>query len=96
MIEVADQPDAEQVVELGSQRTLPASLPVLPLRETVPVPDGLTPLAVGQERSVQLVNDVLAGDRLLAMVTSKDAEIETPGPDPVSYTHLTLPTILLV
>jgi ATP-dependent Lon protease len=81
MIEVAEQPDAEQVVELGAQRTLPASLPVLPLRETVPVPDGLTPLAVGQERSVRLVNDVLAGDRLLVMVASRDPELETPGPD---------------
>ena len=32
---------------------------MLPLRETVPFPDALTPLAVGQERSVELVNDVL-------------------------------------
>ena len=31
---------------------LPATLPVLPLRETVPLPDTLTPLAVGQERSI--------------------------------------------
>ena len=81
MIEVADQPDAEHVVDLGAQRTLPTTLPVLPLRETVPVPDGLTPLAVGQERSIRLVNDVLAGDRLLVMVASRDPEIETPGPN---------------
>ena len=33
-------------------RELPATLPVLPLRETVPFPDALTPLAVGQERSI--------------------------------------------
>jgi ATP-dependent Lon protease len=81
MIEVADQPGAEHVLELGTQRTLPSTLPVLPLRETVPVPDGLTPLAVGQERSIRLVNDVLAGDRLLVMVASRDPEVETPGPD---------------
>ena len=30
----------------------PRTLPVLPLRETVPLPDTLTPLAVGQERSI--------------------------------------------
>src|SRR4029079_1421113 len=35
---------------------------------------------VGQERSVQLVNDVLAGNRMLVMVASKDPELETPGP----------------
>jgi ATP-dependent Lon protease len=70
-----------QDVEIGGSRAVPATLPVLPLRETVPLPDTLTPLAVGQERSVELVNDVLAGNRMLVMVASKDPEQETPGPD---------------
>ena len=59
---------------------MPDLLPVLPLRDTVTFPDTLTPLAVGQERSIQLVNDVLARDRLLVMVGSKDPEAEAPGP----------------
>ncbi len=60
---------------------LPNRLPVLPLRDTVTYPDTLTPLAVGQERSIQLVNDALVGDRMLVMLGSKDPELETPGPD---------------
>jgi len=60
---------------------LPDRLPVLPLRDTVTYPDTLTPLAVGQERSIQLVNDVLAGDRMLVMLGSKDPDLDTPGPD---------------
>ena len=60
---------------------LPDRLPVLPLRDTVTYPDTLTPLAVGQERSIQLVNDVLTGDRMLVMLGSKDPDLETPGPD---------------
>jgi ATP-dependent Lon protease len=68
-------------VEVGTRSRVPATLPVLPLRETVPLPDTLTPLAIGQERSVQLVNDVLAGDRLLVMVASRNPELETPGPE---------------
>ena len=60
---------------------LPDKLPVLPLRDTVTYPDTLTPLAVGQERSIQLVNDVLTGDRMLVMLGSKDPDLETPGPD---------------
>ena len=72
--------DAPQVVEVGGQRPIPAQLPVLPLRESVPLPDALTPLAIGQERSIQLVNDVLAGDRMLVMLASRDPELETPGP----------------
>jgi ATP-dependent Lon protease len=69
-----------QDVAIGT-REVPGTLPVLPLRETVPLPDTLTPLAVGQERSVQLVNDVLAGNRMLVMVASKDPELETPAPE---------------
>ena len=57
---------------------LPKVLPVLPLKDSVPFPDTLTPLAVGQERSVQLVNDVLGGDRMLVMVASKNPELDTP------------------
>ena len=62
---------------------LPDALPVLPLRDTVPYPDTLTPLAVGQERSIKLVDDVLAGNRLLVMVASRDPDIESPGPEEV-------------
>ncbi|HEX5619581.1 MAG TPA: endopeptidase La [Solirubrobacteraceae bacterium] len=60
---------------------LPGELPVLPLRDSVTYPDTLTPLAIGQERSVQLVNDVLVGNRMLVMVASREPEDETPGPE---------------
>jgi ATP-dependent Lon protease len=59
----------------------PIELPILPLRDSVTFPDMLTPLAVGQERSVRLINDALAGDRALAMVASRDPEAESPTPD---------------
>ncbi|HEU5216158.1 MAG TPA: LON peptidase substrate-binding domain-containing protein, partial [Gaiellaceae bacterium] len=58
---------------------IPAELPVLPLKDTVVFPDSMTPLAIGQERSIRLVDDVVGGERLLALVTVRDAEIETPG-----------------
>ncbi|HWH45843.1 MAG TPA: LON peptidase substrate-binding domain-containing protein, partial [Thermoleophilaceae bacterium] len=66
--------------EAGGNGALPAALPVLPLKETVPFPETLIPLAVGQARSVELVNDVLAGNRMLVMVASRDAELDEPGP----------------
>src|ERR1700751_1080798 len=59
---------------------LPDRLPVLPLRDTVTFPDTLTPLAVGQERSIQLVNDALVGNRMLVMLASTDPEVEAPEP----------------
>ena len=73
-------PQETQIEEAAAQE-IPAVLPVLPLRDTVVFPDTMIPLTIGQERSIKLIDDVLAGDRLLAMVTSRDAEIETPGPD---------------
>ena len=79
MIEI-DADGAGRQVEVGARSRLPDTLPVLPLREAVPLPDTLTPLAIGQERSVQLVNDVLTGDRLLVMVASRNPDLETPGP----------------
>jgi ATP-dependent Lon protease len=70
-----------QAVEVSTQPALPPGLPVLPLRETVPFPETLTPLAVGQERSIRLVNDALGGNRMLVMVASRDPEAEQPGPE---------------
>src|SRR5829696_6261864 len=39
------------------------------------------PLAIGQERSVRLIDDVVSGDRLLALLTTRDGSVETPGWD---------------
>jgi ATP-dependent Lon protease len=58
---------------------LPAELPVLPLKDTVVFPDSMTPLAIGQERSIRLVDDVIGGERLLALIAVRDPEIESPG-----------------
>ncbi len=57
----------------------PAALPILPLKETVVFPQSMSPLAIGQERSVRLIDDVVAGDRLLALVAARDGSIESPG-----------------
>ena len=67
--------------EAGVKPQLPDALPVLPLRETVPFPDTMLPLAVGQERSIKLVDDVLGGNRMLVMVASRDPDAEEPDPE---------------
>jgi ATP-dependent Lon protease len=74
VVSVEEQQHAE---ELGDE--LPATLPVLPLKETVVFPESMTPLAIGQERSIKLIDDVVGGDRLLALVTVRDEEQEAPG-----------------
>jgi ATP-dependent Lon protease len=41
----------------------------------------LIPLNIGQPRSVELINEVLRGDRSIAMVASRNTEAATPSPD---------------
>jgi ATP-dependent Lon protease len=79
VIEIATPGAGGEEIAMGAPPELPSQLPVLPLRDTVTFPDTLTPLAVGQERSIRLVNDVLGGDRMLAMVASRNPEVESPG-----------------
>ncbi len=69
---VEEQVDVEEL-------ELPSQLPVLPLKDTVVFPDSVLPLAIGQERSVKLVDAAVGGNRLVALVASRDAEIEQPG-----------------
>jgi ATP-dependent Lon protease len=80
-IEVVEGADIDQAIRERAGQPVPAALPVLPLQEMVPYPDTLTPLAVGRDRSMRLVNDVLSGERMLVLVASRESEPEEPGPD---------------
>jgi ATP-dependent Lon protease len=72
---MADQPGAP------AGFTIPDALPMLPLRDSVVFPLTAVPLAVGQARSLRLVDDVMRGNRLLALVAQRDAKAEPAGPD---------------
>jgi ATP-dependent Lon protease len=76
---VVSPEEQQHAEELGEE--LPTTLPILPLKETVVFPESMTPLAIGQERSIKLIDDVVGGDRLLALVTVRDPDAETPGWD---------------
>jgi ATP-dependent Lon protease len=80
-IEIVSGDELEQAIRSTSGMALPEAMPVLPLRDIVAFPATLTPLAVGQERSVRLVDDVLSGDRALTLVASRDSDVEEPGPE---------------
>jgi ATP-dependent Lon protease len=82
-LEVVETTDLDEAIRARGGQPLPGALPVLPLRDMVTYPDTLTPLAVGQERSIKLVNDVLSGERMLVMAASTDPETEEPGPDQI-------------
>src|SRR5579862_2504279 len=57
---------------------IPSELPVLPLRDTVLFPNSFLPLAVARESSVRLIEDAIAGSKLVGVFTQRDASVEDP------------------
>ena len=72
-------------VEKGPEAklTIPGVLPVLPLRDVVVFPGMMVPLIVSREASVQLVDDAVGGDKLIALVAQRSPETEEPGPEDI-------------
>lgn len=60
---------------------LPQELAILPLKGTVIYPGLALPLIIGRSRSIQLIDDALAGDKMVGVITQKDPKIEDPGPE---------------
>jgi ATP-dependent Lon protease len=77
MSELFDEDFATDDVEI------PQTLPVLPLKDTVVYPDSMLPLAIGQERSIELIDDVVSGDRFVALIASRSREVEIPTWDEI-------------
>jgi len=60
-------------VQTGS---FPAELPVLVVKGGIVFPSLVSPLVVSTERSAKLVDDALAGDKLVCAVTQRDSALE--------------------
>jgi ATP-dependent Lon protease len=72
---------ADEPIDVESNEIL--ELPVLPLRGTVVFPLTVVPLAAAQPRSLRLIDEVMSGDRQVALVMQKDAELEGAGPEDI-------------
>jgi len=60
---------------------LPTRLPVLPLRTDVVYPQTVVPLVVNRAAGIRLIDDVLDGEKLLALVSQRDPDVDDPGLD---------------
>jgi ATP-dependent Lon protease len=69
---------ADQEVSLES---LPDSVPLLPLRDSVVFPHTLYPILVGRDASVKAVDDAMAADRLVMLCAQFDPTSDAPGVD---------------
>ena len=66
--------------EESAEPEIPNILPILPLKDTVIFPLTVFPLAVGQERSIKLIDDLMQdGPRLVGLVAQKNTEVEQAG-----------------
>ena len=61
--------------------TLPENLPVLVLRDIVVFPYMIVPLYVGRSKSKKAIDHALNSDRMILLLTQKDASIEDPETD---------------
>ncbi|MCD6197165.1 MAG: endopeptidase La [Deltaproteobacteria bacterium] len=71
------------LLEIDDQEPIeiPEELPLMPVRDVIVFPSMIIPLFIGREASVAAINEALASDRLIFLVTQKDASEENPSKD---------------
>ena len=82
------EPTAEEIKEQKfygfeedvSGIVVPEALPLLPLRGVVIFPSAIVPLLISRGSSLKLVEDCLAGERMLGLLAQKNPEEEAPDP----------------
>ncbi|NLL27643.1 MAG: endopeptidase La [Bacteroidales bacterium] len=62
------------------KESIPEELPILPLRNTVLFPGVIIPITVGRDKSIQLVRTAYKNNRIIGVVSQKDAIVEDPVP----------------
>ena len=85
-------PTAAEEQEM-STASIPETLPILALRNTVLFPGVVLPITVGRDASLKLVKDAFAADKLIGVVAQRSSDIEDPTPEDL-YEVGTVATIL--
>ncbi|MFC1495160.1 endopeptidase La [Thermodesulfobacteriota bacterium] len=68
----------DEITEM--MKDIPEELPILPLRSMIVFPYTIMHLPIGVPRSEKLIKDAIKGNKLIGLITSKNAEIEEPVP----------------
>jgi ATP-dependent Lon protease len=58
-------------------------VPMMPVRDMVIFPHMMTPFIVGREASVRALEEALAGDKKIFLVTQHDASVDDPKPNEI-------------
>src|SRR6516225_8541174 len=58
-------------------------VPMMPVRDMVIFPEMMHPFIVGREASVRALEEALAGDKKIFLVTQHDASVDDPKPEEI-------------
>ncbi|MGX1024865.1 endopeptidase La [Psychroflexus sp. MBR-150] len=61
-----------------NSETLPDELPILPLKNTVLFPGVVIPITAGRDKSIKLINNANATNKIVGVVAQIDNEVEEP------------------
>ena len=86
----------EDESENADEISIPAELPLLPLRNTVLFPGVVLPITVGRDRSIKAVNDVYKTDKLIGVIAQKDSTVEDPAINDLETTGTVAKIIKLI
>ncbi|MDI1256635.1 MAG: endopeptidase La [Flavobacterium sp.] len=67
----------EDEEEMNNEK-LPVDLPILPLRNTVLFPGVVIPITAGRDKSIKLINDANAGNKIIGVVSQINEADEDP------------------
>ncbi len=69
-------PEDEEII---NKESVPETLPILPLRNTVLFPGVVIPITAGRDKSIQLIKDANKGDKIIGVVAQRNEEVEEPN-----------------
>ncbi len=75
----------EDEKEINSE-SLPETLPILSLRNTVLFPGVVIPITAGRDKSIKLINDANKGNKVIGVVSQKDETVEDPSAKDIHHT----------
>ncbi|MBO4403604.1 MAG: endopeptidase La, partial [Bacteroidales bacterium] len=64
-----------------NKQAIPDDIPVLPLRNTVMFPGIVLPISIGREKSLQLVQDAVKSDSMIAVFSQRNDQQDNPSYD---------------
>jgi ATP-dependent Lon protease len=68
---------------IGREKLEVKKVPMMPVRDMVIFPEMMHPFIVGREASVRALEEALAGDKKIFLVTQHDASVDDPKPEEI-------------